>query len=119
MADNATNFSTLVEKAETYSKSSFELLQFNVIDITADAVSSMVSNLIMVSAFALSLLILNIGLALYIGSLTGNSFYGFFIIGGFYLLISFPLFLFRKKLIKYPISNLMIKRLLNKRISLN
>jgi hypothetical protein len=63
----------------------------------------------------LSFLIVNIGLALWVGKLLGDSFYGFFIVGGFYALLAIPLHIFREQWIKYPISNSIIKELLKQK----
>jgi hypothetical protein len=64
----------------------------------------------------LSIIIINIGLAIWIGKLLGESFYGFFIIGGFYGIIAIFLNLYREQLVKYPVSNSIIKQMLKQKI---
>jgi hypothetical protein len=49
---------------------------------------------------------------LWIGKLLGETFYGFFIIGGLYAVLAVVLQLYRDQLIKYPVSNSIIKQML-------
>ena len=58
-------------------------------------------------------LMLNIGLALLIGRAIGEIYYGFFIVAGFYLVVIAILYSLRDKWLKAPISNLIIKSILN------
>ncbi len=111
MTDNATPIESLFERAEVYTKTTLELYKLQAIDKSADVVSSLLSRLAVFMAVALSILIINIGFALWIGKLLHNSFYGFFIIGGFYAIVAMLLHEFRHSWIKYPISNSIIKQL--------
>ncbi len=115
MDDNATPLETLLKQAEDYSKTSIEFFKLSAIDKSADMASTFVSSIAIFIIVALSLLILNIGLALWIGKQLGESFYGFFIIGGFYAVLTVPLYIFRDQWIKYPFSNSVIKQLLKQK----
>ncbi len=112
MTDNATPIATLLERAENYSNTSFELFKLNAIDKSADVVSSLVLRLAVVMAVALSVLIINIGIALWVGQLLGNAYFGFFAIGGFYAIIAMLLHLFGQQWIKIPVSNSFIIKML-------
>ncbi len=116
MTDNATPIATLLEKAEIYSNSTIELFKLNAIDKTADVVSSLASRFAIFTMVALSLITVNIGFALWVGKLLGDSFYGFFVIGGFYAVLAMLLHVFRHQWIKYPISNSLIKQMLKQKI---
>lgn len=115
MDDSATPVETLLERAEDYGKTTLELFKLSAIDKSADVASSFISHLAIFITVALSFLIVNIGLALWVGKLLGDSFYGFFIVGGFYALLAIPLYIFREQWIKYPISNSIIKELLKQK----
>lgn len=115
MTDNTTPLATLLERAEDYSKTTLELFKLNTIDKSADVVSSLVSRLAIFITVALSVITISIGLALWIGKQLGDSFYGFFIIGAFYALLAIILHVFRHQLIKYPVSNSIIKQLLKQK----
>jgi len=76
----------------------------------------LVSRLAVVITVALSFLIINIGIALWLGKILGDSYYGFFIIGGSYGLLAMLFHIFRHRWLKYPISNLIIRQLLKQKI---
>ena len=116
MTDNATPIASLIDRAENYGKTTLELFKLSAIDKSADVVSSLVSRLAVFMAVALSLLIINIGFALLLGKLLGDSFYGFFVIGGFYALLAFLLHIYRHQWLKYPVSNTIIKQLLKQKM---
>jgi hypothetical protein len=115
MTDNTTPIATLFERAEDYGKTTLKLLELNAIDKSADVVSSLVSRLAVIMAVALSILIINIGLALWIGKLLGDAFYGFFIIGSFYAILAILLQVFRDQWIKYPVNNSIIKQMMKQK----
>ena len=59
----------------------------------------------------LGITIASFGLAYLIGSEMGHLSYGFFIVGGFYAVAGLLVYLFRKKWIKNPVSNLVINKI--------
>jgi hypothetical protein len=63
----------------------------------------------MISMFAL---VLNLGVALWLGELLGKSYYGFFIVAAFYLLAGLVLHFFLQRWIRKPISDLIITQAL-------
>lgn len=115
MNDSATPIETLFERAEDYTKTTIELFKLNAIDKSADVVSSLVSRLAVFMVVALLTIVVNIGFALWIGKLLGESYYGFFVIGGFYALVAILLHTFRHQWIKYPISNSIITQMLKEK----
>jgi hypothetical protein len=116
MENIATNIELLYKKAEQYSKTSFELLQLNTIDKISDVISSLsvvISISIIVAMFTL---FINIGISLYIGKLLNDYAMGFFLVSGFYFIVAIIVYLFRKTLIKIPIDNLIVSKLLKDKI---
>lgn len=105
----------LISKAEVYSKTTLEICKYNTIYRSADLFSSMAARIVIVSVFVLFSLFLNIGLALMIGEYLGQFYFGFFIMAGFYLIVGFTFILFQQELIKNPVSNFIIKKILNKK----
>ena len=116
MENIATDIELLYKKAEQYSKTSFELLQLNTIDKTSDVISSLsvvISISIIVAMFTL---FINIGISLFIGKLLNDYAMGFFLVSGFYFIVAIIVFIFRKTLIKIPIDNLIVSKLLKDKI---
>jgi hypothetical protein len=116
MTDKATPIGTLLERAEDYGKTSLRLLQLNAIDKTADVASSLVSRLAVLLTVVLSVLIISIGGALWIGKQLGDAYYGFFIVGGGYLLLAILLQIFRHQWLKDPVSDTMIRQMMKEKI---
>lgn len=116
MTEDATPIATLFERAEDYSKTTLKLFRLNAIDKSADVASSLVSRLAVIMTVVFSVLISSIGIALWLGKLLGETFYGFFIVGAFYAFIAILLHLFREQWLKYPVSNSIIKQMLKEKI---
>jgi hypothetical protein len=112
MNDKETSIEILFEKAANYSKTSLELFKLNAIDKSADIVSSLVTLAVLAIIVSLFTLIINIGIALWIGELLGKPFYGFFVVAFFYAIIGILIFIFRDQWIKYPVNNSIIIKML-------
>ena len=114
MNDNATTLAKLLERTETYSESTIELFKLIAIDKTADLLSSFVARLAWILPVALAFILVTTGLALWVGNILGAAAYGFFAVGGGYAVLGLSIQIFRKRWVKLPISNAIIKELLKK-----
>ena len=103
---------TLLEKAESYSKTSFELGKLKAVETTSTVVTYLVSRLSVVIMISLFALIMNIGIAIWLGKLLGEYYYGFFIVAGFYCVASAVFHLFLHRWIKKPLGDLIITQAL-------
>lgn len=112
MDNIATNIETLYEKAKSYAEINAELIKLKAIDKTADVVSSLLARLIIILGIAMFLLFVNIALSLYLGELLGESYFGFLVVSGIYLVITIIFSVSRHKMIKVPLTNLIITKLL-------
>ena len=107
----------LYEKAKKYTETSAELLTLKAVDKSADVLSSLTAILFIAIVFAMFTLFVNIGLSLLIGSMLNEYYLGFFIVSAFYLILGVVLYIFRDKVIKLPIANLVITKLLKSKNS--
>ena len=114
MKSIATPIELLFDRVEDYSKTTLELFKLKAIDKSADVVSSLVSRLTILLVVALFIIIINIGVALWLGEILGKSYYGFFVIGGLYALIAILLHAFRHPWLKTPVSDTIIMQMLKK-----
>ena len=114
MENNTSTIEMLFEKADDYTRTTAELLKLQAVDKTADVVSSLFSRITVSIVFVMFAFLVNIGLSLWIGELLGKVYYGFFAVSSFYLIVSILLYLFRDPLIKTPMSNFIILRMLKK-----
>jgi Zn-dependent protease with chaperone function len=112
MEENTHLIDSLLERATDYGKTSYELVKLNVIDKTTNSISSFVPNTVVFLILSTVLLFFNLGMALWIGKLVGELFYGFFIVSSFYVLLAFIMYFFLRKWVKRVFYDYMIKQLL-------
>lgn len=112
METPASDFQTLIEKVEEYSKTTLELAKLQGLETTTQVVTSLVWRLCVALILSLAVLVLNIGIALLLGDVLGKSYYGFFIVSAFYLVAGLVLHFFPHHWIKNPISKLIITQAL-------
>jgi len=112
MEDQQSLIESLIEKGEQYGKTTIELLKLKTLDKSADVASTLISWAIVIVFTVLFFLILNIGIALWIGELLGKSYYGFFAVAGFYALLAIIFALFREQWVKRPVNNSIVTQVL-------
>jgi|ERR1043165_6591595 hypothetical protein len=102
----------LLDKVEAYTKTSLELAKLKTLETSTLVVTTLIWRISVVLVFALFGLVLNIGVALWLGEILGKSYYGFFIVAGFYFLAGTVLHFFLHNWIKKPVSDLIITQAL-------
>jgi hypothetical protein len=103
----------LLERAEAYGKTSYELIKLKAVDKTSEIVSTLVSRGAAILMLSMFIVIVNIGIALWLGDLFGKSYYGFFCVAGFYAIIGGVLYFLLHNRIKKAVSNSLISQMLN------
>jgi len=106
----------LFEKAGEYAETHIALLKLKAIDKGAEVIASLVTRLVVLFFLITFIVILNIGLALWIGALLGEAFYGFFAIAGFYGVIALLVYSFRNKWLKTPVNDLIVRKILKPKL---
>lgn len=112
MEDNAKLIESLFDKATEYGKTSFELVKLKAVDKASDAVSSFVPYAIAIVFIASFMLFLNLGLALWLGEILGQMYYGFLLVAAFYGVIGIFIHLVMRKWIKRKVGNRFIEQIL-------
>ncbi len=96
MEDKKVPFEPLFEKVKEYINTTLELTKLKTIDKASGIISALVVQIGIVFLLSFFFLFINIGLAYWIGELSGKIYIGFFIVSGFYLLLSlFGILLFK------------------------
>jgi hypothetical protein len=103
----------LFERAESFGKTSYELIKLKAIHKTTRVISTFVSKGIVLIIVSMFFTILTIGVALWLGDLLGKSYYGFFCVAGFYGILGVVLFFLLQNQIKKNVSNSIISLILN------
>lgn len=112
METPASSIELLFERVETYSRTTYELSKLKLLETITIVVTSLVSRLSVIISISLFVLVLNIGIALWLGELLGKYYYGFFIVAAFYLVMGIILHFFLHKWLAKPVSSLIIKQAL-------
>ena len=113
MENKPTNVEELFQKIKEYADVRINLFKLKSISKISGLMSSAISIILITLIFLTVLVCITIGLSLWIGDSLGKAYYGFFIVAGIYIIIGLILFLLRGKILKTPISNKLIKELLN------
>lgn len=113
MKDNTILAEMLIDKIEKFAQSSFDLAKLKLIRKFANVVSLIATHIITLLFLLLFFVFANISLALWLGQITGQTYYGFLLVAGLYCLLliivsycckSSLLKYFKKCLIKYLIT---------------
>ena len=112
MQSTINHLESIITKAGEVAETKVELWKLRAAGKISETVSSMISKIAIVILLAIAVIILSLGVAYWLGSTLGNVYYGFFIVGGFYAFAGLLIFLFRDKLIKGPVSNLIIDKII-------
>lgn len=113
MEEQANFIEPLVEKAENWGKTSFELLKLQALQKSIFMASSIILFAMVAFFLTLFFLIANIGIGLWLGELMSKTYFGFFALASFYAIFALIVYFFMRKSIKNSINNLIISHLFN------
>jgi len=109
--ETSDNFKVLKEQLKAYVESRLELFRLEAIDHSSYILSFIFGLLIVLAVALMFLISLGFFLGHWMGELFNNTWIGFAIVSGFYLLV-FLLFYFRfKSILQHPLQNLLIKKI--------
>lgn len=103
---------TILTDAAEYIETKTKLWKLKTVEKIAEIYGVIVSKLIFFCVMAVFALLLTVGLALWLGELLGKTYYGFFIMGGVFLIAGLILSGASKGGIEIPSSNNLVKHLL-------
>jgi hypothetical protein len=112
METTANSIESLFDKAEAYSRTTYELSKLKLLETTNIVVTSLIARLSVILMISMFSFVLSIAISLWLGDLLGKAYYGFFIVAGFYFAAGIILHFFLLKWVKKPISELIIKQAL-------
>ena len=114
MEEKATIVESVVDHAKQYAESTFELIKLKAVKKGSEVASVVAAYAVVIASILLFVIIANIGLALWLGELTGKLYYGFFIVAGFYVLVALIIHFGHKVLVQRPVSNMVVKKFIKK-----
>ena len=101
---------TLFASTGDYVETRIDLAKLKAIDKTSDIVSTLASKFIVIAAFFMFAILVNIGIALLLGAWMGKSYYGFLSLAAVYLIAALIFKSNEKKWFKEPIADSLIKK---------
>jgi len=106
------NIEELLHDTGKYLEAKTELWKLKAVDKVSENASSIASYVIFLFIISIVLMSLNVGLAIMIGRWMGEIYYGFFVMAGFYALVGLIIYASRDKIIKTPLYNSIINKIL-------
>ena len=113
MENQPTNVEELFEKLKDYGETRIDLLKLKTVNKVSGFLSNLITSVFLLILLFLVIIFLFIGLALLVGTWLGQAYWGFLIMGALFIIIGLILFSSRKKILKEPISNSLIKSLID------
>jgi len=113
MDTSNTTVEDLFYKVKDYVNTRIELLKLKSVNKVSSILSKAITTVISLVLVFMVFLFLSAGLALYLGEVLGHYYYGFFIVGGFYIIIGLILIMARKAIFKRPFANWLIRTLID------
>ena len=113
MQEENNPFEKLTENLKEYANTRYDIVTLKITQKAANIGSQTIAVLLIGIILGLFLLFINLAAALYLSSLLNSKYIGFFIVAGFYFLLTLVFIVARKKLIINPLRNLIVKQILN------
>lgn len=111
LTEEKTQVEVLIDNLKDYLSTRMDLAFLMATEKGAVLVSNLVSNIILSVVFIFFILFGSFALAIVISENLNNTYSGFLIVSGGYLLLGIIIFFFQKKTIKEPVSNLFVKQI--------
>jgi hypothetical protein len=105
----------LFEKTEDYIKSNIELMKLKTLETASDIFAALLANIFILLLCLFFFLLLNFGVSYWVGSILGSLYLGFWIVGGFYTLLTILLYQYRDRWLIPMIKNSVISQILKEK----
>jgi hypothetical protein len=112
MNETIDNIEKLVASVSDIAETKIELAKLRAAGKISVSLSSVVSIMLIAVLVGATLTIISFGVSYLIGNKLNNLSYGFFIVGGFYALVSLIVYLNRKNWLQDTLSNLFIDKII-------
>jgi len=107
------NIERLLASVSDIAETKIELAKLRVASKISVSLSSFIAIMMAVLLSVTAIIIISFGVAYFIGNRLNNLSYGFFIVGGFHVLVCLLIYVNRRKWLQDPLSNLFIKKIIN------
>ncbi len=112
MENQQTAPEALIKTVGEYASVNIKLVKLQAVNAASESGASLASAFILLMIINMALLLLSVGVGMWIGEYTGKMYYGFWAVGGFYTFAALLVFIFRRKWLKLPVRNMLVKKML-------
>lgn len=112
MQNHLEKIEELIEQLKLYSVTTIKVIKLETVERSSALLSNLISRVIIGVIATLFAFFLSLGICFYLSELFNNSYMGFGLVAGFYLLLGIVLIIGRKKLLIKPIRERMIQEML-------
>ena len=102
---------SFLRNSKEYAETRLNILVLDGQEKIAKTAAGFITGAVLLVIGVFLLFFLSIGTAWYFGEMMGHSFFGFFAVAGFYLLVGILTYVFRQQWIYLPITNSMIQKM--------
>jgi hypothetical protein len=107
----------LIVNLKSYTTSTIEIVKLEAVERTSSIVANFISGLVIGLVVILFAFFFSMGISLYLSELLDNTYWGFGIVAGAYLLLGIVLIIGRKKLLNKPIRDKFIQELFQEQVN--
>jgi hypothetical protein len=104
----------IIVNLKSYTNSTIEIIKLEAVQYASSIIANLSSGLILGLVIIFFTFFLSLGISFFLSELFGNSYLGFGIVAGVYLLLGFILIVGRKKLLNKPIKEKIIQKFFSK-----
>jgi ABC-type multidrug transport system permease subunit len=107
----------LIVSLKSYATTTIDIIKLEAAQHTSNLLANLISRLIVILVIILFAFFLSLGISVYLSELLDNSYLGFGIVAGVYLLLGIILIAGRKKLLIKPISDIIIHEIFQNQVN--
>lgn len=111
MENTASALETLIERVESYGKVTLELTRLKALGAVSRVMAGLGVRIGVFVFLSLFMIIVSLGVALWLGEVMGKIYYGFFVVAGFYFLVSILVHFVFHKWMKKWLTRIIIKQI--------
>jgi len=111
MENSFEKFDDIIKHIKEYVNNSISLLKIELAEKISGIISNIIALFFVIIIFLLVLIFFSISLALLLGKITGENFWGFLIVSGLYFIIGILLWRGKERIIRIPIMNSILRQL--------
>jgi len=112
--ENKTIFFNVLDHIKQYVITKINIVYLKSLHKVFDALANLISNAILLIVFVFFLFFLSISLALFLGKILKELYWGFALVSACYMLLFACLYLFRKQMLEQKINNHLVKKFFEK-----